>query len=203
MADIIDIIGVNSSNYTYKYTVDTSPLKYSGDVYIKSISKPDYHYSYYMKIDNYYSPTFFVEGVDDNIYINLTTIRGYQQYQFDTTTSQYTINGYYTFVDIPIAIYKLTASNGNWFKMIDFNQTMVRGSLSGTLSIIECDGEFNSYYVKCFRNKDSFLIGEYPVENNNYIIPNLDCNTDYDIVLVDQSRTLEQKILSFRKPTPY
>lgn len=83
------------------------------------------------------------------------------------------------------------------------NQSGIFGEISSSVNVVGCNVPPNSLFVKCFRNHDNLYIGTYPVINNTYVIPNLDINTYYDIILVDISRTIEQQVSSYRKPRAY
>lgn len=152
---------------------------------------------------------YFVEGKSDQ--------EIYNQYENVILTSSNTIYD----LQVPSLNY-FTYTNGNkylsykvnygdtYFKDIKFDETnnffidMVRGDIIGNVNLSSCNvNDISTLKILCFRNDDHFYIGEYPVIDNKYFIPNLDVNTRYDIILVDKSRTIEQQVSSYRKPTPH
>lgn len=100
--------------------------------------------------------------------------------------------------------YLITAQD-NYYKLITPTnyKIMIPGEIIGTISMNKCKAPAGALYVMCYREDDNFLIGKYPVNNGSYEIPNLDCNSFYNIILVDSSRTFEWMVSSHRKPNPY
>ena len=86
--------------------------------------------------------------------------------------------------------------------IINKNQIMIKGFIEGSIVTSKCDPNIK-FHMLCFSSEDHKLIGKYNIENNLYHIPNLDCNSEYDIILVDESKVLEQKVQSRRKPIAY
>lgn len=84
-----------------------------------------------------------------------------------------------------------------------YNQSEGLGEIRGYVNVVNCGTDANNFVVRCFSSDDHRFIGEYKIENGSYVIPNLDNRLNYNIILVDKSMTIEQKVLSFRKPTPY
>lgn len=84
-------------------------------------------------------------------------------------------------------------------------QSGIYGQIYGNIFIQDCEFPDSALSLEmlCYRSDSNRFIGRYAVINGSYTIPNLDVEAEYDIVLVDRSKTLEQKILSFRKPTAY
>lgn len=111
-------------------------------------------------------------------------------YVAENTTIDYTFNNLKSDVEYYLH-YNETCTK------LDITQTMVKGSISGSVSITDCvDSEF---YIKCIRD-DGFYIGRYEIVNNAYTIPNLNKNTSYDIILVDTNKKVESLIHSRRVP---
>lgn len=86
--------------------------------------------------------------------------------------------------------------------IINKNQIMIKGFIEGNVVTSKCDPNIK-FHILCFSSDDHRFIGKYNVENNLYHIPNLDCNNEYDIILVDESKILEQKVQSRRKAVAY
>lgn len=161
------------------------------------------------KVDYNIIINYFVEGKYDQ--------EIYDQYESVVLTSSVTIYDY----QIPkINYFKYNNANkylsyqvrygDKYYKDIKFDIDnnkfidMVRGDIVGNVNLSSCNvTDMSKLKILCYRNDDHFFIGEYPVVDNKYFIPNLDVNTRYDIVLVDESRTIEQQVSSYRKPTAH
>lgn len=108
----------------------------------------------------------------------------------------------YNFIDnSKLHIYTLQINDGEFKQLI--NLSKYRGEIRGFVSASNCDVDAKELSVLCFSSNDHRYIGEFNIENGSYVIPNLDALLKYDIVLVDKSRTIEQKVLSYRTPEPY
>lgn len=77
------------------------------------------------------------------------------------------------------------------------------GYIDGNLVIKGCDNTSLNFEVKVLKTKTNRYIGSFPVVDGYYKIEQLDCNFEYDLILVDKDRFFEQKVLSRRKPKPY
>lgn len=80
---------------------------------------------------------------------------------------------------------------------------MVKGFIYGNVDLNACGVDPNTTVIKVIRAYDNYYIGEYEVKNNQYRVDNLDYNTRYDIILYDKSRTIEQVVRSYVRPTLY
>lgn len=195
--DVVDITATYLYNGVYKYPIvgyynfDFSP---SNDCNLT--------YLCYENLDKSASISYFVEGItesDNDVVIKPT------KSLFNTTTIAN------SFKNDVVALKDLIRANYYEIKCGDYNnklkngEHMVRGFLDGELSIKSCGAEIveSNFEIRCYRSHDHFLIGVYHFSGFRYNIPNLNCEYEYDIILVDNTRTLEQKILSNRKPTPY
>lgn len=195
--DVVDITATYLYNGVYKYPIvgyynfDFSP---SNDCNLT--------YVCYENLDKSASISYFVEGItesDNDVVIKPT------KSLFNTTTIAN------SFKNDVVALKDLIRANYYEIKCGDYNiklkigEHMVRGFIQGGFTITGCDGEMSEdrFVVRCYRQYDHFLIGEYPVIGFMYNIPNLNCEFEYDLILVDKTKNLEQKILSHRKPTAY
>ena len=198
--DIIDDLYIIDDSLLLKKSIIRSP-----DPGLNYISTEDRSNNYYINWTNsiydYYNPTFFVEGNDDNIEMEITILQSVVQEQVNYSFKKELTNGIHEFFEIPVGKYKL--KSGNWFKIIDKYQEMIPGYINCQFSPNKCELDNNSLYVKCFRSNDNVFIGKYKIVNGNVVIPNLDCDTEYDLIFVDESKILEQKVQSRRKPAPY
>lgn len=78
------------------------------------------------------------------------------------------------------------------------------GEITGNVNVANCGVEnIDDLTILCFKSYTHRFIGEFKIENNVYKIPNLDVNFNYDIILKDKSKKIEQKVASYRTPTPY
>lgn len=198
--DIIDDLYIIDDSLLLKKSIIRSP-----DPGLNYISTEDHSNNYSINwvysIYDYYNPTFFVEGNNNNIELELTILQSKVQEQINYSFKKELTNGIREFHELPIAKYKL--KSGNWSKIIDKYQEMIPGFINCQFSPINCELDNNSLYVKCFRSNDNLFIGKYKIIDSNVIIPNLDCNTEYDLIFVDESKVLEQKVQSRRKPIKY
>ncbi len=188
-----------SNNIQKLIYYEVIPFPFNNKIYY---NKSNYIFIYNnLLFKNYYSPSFFVEGIDNkDIHLNIEMIDGQD---IGYITGQIITNNFISIENIPIEKYKIYTQDTTWFKIIEKNQTMIKGELNGNINIKDC-GTSNSYLVvKCFRFEDNHFIGEYPIVNGVYNIPNLDVNTYYNLILEDKNRIIEQQVLSYRKPTAY
>ena len=186
--DIIDDLYIIDDSLLLKKSIIRSP-----DPGLNYISTEDRSNNYYINWTNsiydYYNPTFFVEGNDDNIEMEITILQSVVQEQVNYSFKKELTNGIHEFFEIPVGKYKL--KSGNWFKIIDKYQEMIPGYINCQFSPNKCELDNNSLYVKCFRSNDNVFIGKYKIVNGNVVIPNLDCDTEYDLIFVDESKILE------------
>lgn len=189
-----------SPSYIYKsISVLNNSFPFEGIIYT-NITKFVFNYNPLL-FTNYYSPSFFIEGIEnEDIHLNIEMIDG--QY-IGYKTGQVIDNNFITLQNIPIERYKIYNQNNTWFKIIERNQTMIRGFINGIVDVQKCNTSEEFLFIKCFRRTDNVFIGEYKVTAGTYTIPNLDVNEEYDIVLFDKSMTLEQQVSSKRIPRPY
>lgn len=90
----------------------------------------------------------------------------------------------------------------NEFKQL-LNLSEYRGEIRGFVNVSNCGADAKDLSILCYSSNDHRFIGDFEIVNGTYVIPNLDALLKYDIVLVDKSRTIEQKVLSYRTPEPY
>lgn len=141
---------------------------------------------------------YFIEGRPDN-YDQETTITDLERYNiFDKKI----LNNNEDNLKIRNSRYLITAEDG-YRNIINNKTNMIKGYIECTPYLSKCEVDINNIYFRCFRSKDGLFIGKYTLSNGIAFIPNLDCNTEYDIILVDESKTLEQKVKSRIKPKPY
>lgn len=85
---------------------------------------------------------------------------------------------------------------------IDHTKPMIRGYVSITIGTSVCvDSDF---CIKAFTSEGRYL-GNYEIdmELGECIIPNLDCNKTYSVMLYDRNKVIESRMLSHRTPIPY
>lgn len=165
---------------------------------------------YYTVIENFSNDiVFFIEGVyvpDDYQY----TIEMYHPHYATSKNGSVrvdnTSNGVVSLENFTYARYYIVRY-GDYILRLYPNQKMIRGYLSGMISIKSSCADnavtTNDMIVHCYRSADHQYIGEYDVVSGGYNIPNLNVNFEYDLVFVDKTRTFEHKVLSKRTPTPY
>lgn len=178
---------------------EVKPFPYNNKLYY---NKSNYIFIYNnLLFKNYYTPSFFVEGIENkDIHLNIEMVDGQD---IGYKTGQVITNNFISIENIPIERYKIYTQNNTWFKIVEKNKTMIKGELNGNINIKDCGTSNSSLVVKCFRFEDNHFIGEYPIVNGVYNIPNLDVNTYYNLILEDKNRIIEQQVLSYRKPTAY
>jgi len=138
---------------------------------------------------------FFIEGSNGKKNVRITSNDSAYFYYNEG------VDGYVYLNSLKIDEY--TIKSGNYIRRFGKNSLpMIKGSLSGSVNVIGCEGD-NSFKIKCYRAYDDYFIGEYLLEFGKYDIPNLDVNTKYNIILFDLNGNLESKILSNRSPKPY
>jgi len=141
---------------------------------------------------------FFIEGAIDKKSISIKSTKTNFSYYNEGESD----NGYVYLNSLVWDEYTIKAEN--YTRKFNSNSLpMVKGSLSGSVNVLGCEGENNNFKIKCYRSYDDYLIGEYSLEFGKYNIHNLDVNTKYNIILVDLNQNLESKILSNRVPIPY
>lgn len=148
--------------------------------------------------------SFFIEGVEFSDYNRMVKIEPIFTYG--------RVNPIYTSdISKPVFLENIeraksyTVSSLDWKIDLSKNQRMIRGFIEGGFTISGCDGEISEsqFTIRCYRQYDHHFIGEYPLVGFRYHIPNLNFEFEYDLILIDNTKNLEQKILSHRKPTPY
>lgn len=185
--------------FRYNESTISSPTKYGykffeANDYFKLAIKPFdlIHINFANKKDYYYK----VEGIEDNKPANIRLEYKNKIYYFNDESNIIDISIYED-----ISKFKLYI-NDEYIR--NSLQSGEYGELFGNVNISECNvPDVDELVVYCFRNDDKRLIGEYPIVNGIYRIPNLDANARYDIVLVDKNRTIEQQVLSYRLPAKY
>lgn len=204
MDDLEDVKVLTLGNYLTKPLVIYHPLEaYVNGVKTRPPPYPfidyntrNYFCGYNIVFDKSKKLVFFIEGEETNNQpIVIKSLSSTSIYQEIFTQSPMVLE------NIPLARYKV--SYKNWSRTIDLNESMVAGSISGSVNLKSCGINENNAIIECYRDYDKIFIGRYPIINGTYNIPNLDCNTRYNLILVDETRTIEQKVLSYRKPTAY
>lgn len=101
--------------------------------------------------------------------------------------------------------YNYTVKSDDYYKTFVPKDSlpMVKGYIYGNVDLNACGVDPNTTVIKVIRAYDNYYIGEYEVKNNQYRVDNLDYNTRYDIILYDKSRTIEQVVRSYVRPTLY
>lgn len=143
--------------------------------------------------------TFFIEGIDYAVMTNIKPAL-YDQPLYNVyipANGTASING--SILD------KIYIHHNNYYRILkNDSPIMIRGYIGGTITLKDCANiPPGNQFILCFREYDNLLIGKYPVINSTYNIPNLDINTFYNIILIDESRTVEWMVSSHRKPAPY
>lgn len=85
---------------------------------------------------------------------------------------------------------------------IDYSKPMKRGHVTIVINTSVCvDSDF---IIKCF-NEDNMHLGDYEINmsTGECIIPNLDCNKTYSVMLYDRNKVIESRMMSHRTPEPY
>lgn len=151
--------------------------------------------------DNIYKNQFyyytFKEGYNEKYGLSLTN-------NFDKLSTtvknveDFTFNNLYK--DI---LYKITSLDYYKTFVPKDSLPMVKGYIYGNVDLNACGVDPNTTVIKVIRAYDNYYIGEYDVKNNQYRVDNLDYNTRYDIILYDKSRTIEQVVRSYVRPTLY
>ena len=151
--------------------------------------------------DNIYKDQFyyyaFKEGYNDKYGLSLsnnfdkynTTVKDIEDFTFNNLYKDF--------------LYKITSLD--YYKTFVPKDTlpMVKGYIYGNVDLNACGVDPNTTVIKVIRAYDNYYIGEYEVKNNQYRVDNLDYNTRYDIILYDKSRTIEQVVRSYVRPTLY
>lgn len=148
-----------------------------------------------------YCYSFFVEGREDDVFVEVKC-ESNNSVKYTTILKN---NEIYNATDSIESNYiiKLIGDPNNYFKIIKPDEEMIKGSITGTITLKSCQVNTENLYVICLRS-DGIKIGEYPVSSTNtYRIHNLNVNERYHIILVDKARTLEWMVSSYRKPMPY
>ena len=142
---------------------------------------------------------FFIEGVYDSPTSLNVTIDNQVTFNMKSDTNDFILSR------LNLNNLKIVAK-GAYNKLVspgrDLN--MIKGYIKGDINTSNCSTAGpSSFIARCFRESDNLLIGEYPVVNGSYDIPNLNVNDRYTIILVDRNRVFKQQVNSYRKPTPY
>lgn len=149
-----------------------------------------------------YEYSFFVEGREDDVLVEVTSIANADNKyavvlkENETFNAARSVYGDYIIRSIDNKL--------NYSKIIKINEPpMVKGSITGTITLKSCQVNPENLYVMCLRS-DGQKIGEYQVSSTNtYRIHNLNIHDRYHIILIDKARTLEWMVSSYRKPMPY
>lgn len=142
---------------------------------------------------------FFIEGIPNelvNIRIKNNNTSEYYDADYDNT------NDYA--LDHNNTTYHISSSDYPYYNLTINNLTnMIRGKIEGNISTLACALNPENLKIICYR--DGIKIGkDYYIDNRwSYIIPNLDANAEYDIILIDESKKIEWKVHSKRKPLAY
>lgn len=88
-------------------------------------------------------------------------------------------------------------------KLTKVDSNIQYGFINGIVDVLKCNVAEEHLWIICYNRSDHSFIGEYKVTGGTYTIPNLDVNSEYDIILLDKSMTLEQQVSSKRKPHTY
>lgn len=169
----------------------------------QKISKYDnYYYTFNpYNVKSKYFANIFIEGAsnDQLVYIQSVYDKVIQNIPTNKVTQIYLPNNNDMY---------LKSSNSNYFLNFNAKTRMMRGYLSGNISIdSSCYAnkgfDPSKMYIKCSRQSDGLVIGTYSITNNTYMIPNLNILQGYDLTLVDGSGILENQVLSNRMPIPY
>lgn len=155
------------------------------------------HTDQYITTDHSKSIYYFIEGQPDayNKEITITDLERYISEKKILSKNEDILN-------IRNSRYLISNSTG-YRKIIDNKTSMKRGYIECVPYMKQCEVDISNIYFKCFRSEDGMFIGEYPVVDGISFIPNLDCNSEYDIIFVDKTKTLEHIVQSRRKPKEY
>lgn len=168
--------------------------------------------SYYFidNLDNYFTFNYFREGISDEELFNNdinVSLKCINEIDVFTINNNNIIN-YFKMNANKYNSYFIT-DGSNYTKKFTFNEdtnaftTMVRGSISGKVNLKSCGVNSNDIEMLVYRRPDRQFIGTYAVkEDGTYLIPNLDSNTAYDIIMFDTTQKLEQQVHSMRYPLP-
>lgn len=141
---------------------------------------------------------YFIEGKPENHGYVVTIKNLTKPHYYNNITHK---TNEYKNISLEVGIYII--SSESYYRIFSNSETMIKGELNGNINIKDCGTNNSSLVVKCFRFEDNHFIGEYPIVNGVYNIPNLDVNTYYNLILEDKNRIIEQQVLSYRKPTAY
>lgn len=156
---------------------------------------------FYKNDENISSYELFIEGVESNkeVTIKFFNKNGFYEYGITQLNGITHINKRSKFQEYEIS----TTDNLEYKRTIKPYSKMIRGYISGNVTLSNCEVHYSQLYVLCLRN-DGVKIGEYPVSPSySYNIPNLDVNTKYNIILIDKNKDIEWIVSSFRPPKPY
>ena len=193
LENLVDIDVTNRGKYEVYYSDDNS----------KPINT-DLFYDYKYNIDLLtYTINSDINKINFNIFIEGETGDKWVTIYEINTTNVISVFAKNNFVDLSLfkyGYYKLEYNN--YYKFINPQQTIIPGYINGNINLKSC-GDVD-IKIHCYRNGDHFFIGEYsPTTDGYYEIPNLDVNTKYDVVMVDNNRLIEQKIISYQTPKSY
>lgn len=139
----------------------------------------------------------FIEGYTDRKFLIYDTERGVVLY---TGVEDYDYNNFNSMYMENYQIHDLVS--GQKYPINNFN--MIKGYISGTVSLKRCGVKSSNMKVYCYRSDTNRFIGIYSVDKDgNYNIPNLDINSRYDIIFRDTTRTIKDQISNYRKPISY
>lgn len=170
--------GIVFMNYSSKYLLTERTFNL-----ISTVSKDLTHFLYR------------IEGVESNVKKNIKILYKGQNYFYDEL-NEIDLNLFTDLENYKIYIDDVLIKNPI--------QSGEYGVITGNVSVTECNvNDADNLVIRCFRNDDYRYIGEYPINNGTYSIPNLDANVRYDLILVDKDRGIEQQVLSYRLPIKY
>lgn len=190
----LNIIGYNPNDYAKIYNVKRMSNKIIKINDNKSL-KVDFYNNH--NTSTLFDYSFFVEGKTNvnNIYVKESNTNNANIFINEYNNHN---NNYVDVKNIKFGEYKIVS--GNYSRHFNHRSLpMIKGEITGNVNIINCTS--NNMVIKCFREYDDYLIGQYEIINGVYTVPNLDVNTTYNIVLFDLTYNLESKILSHRTPT--
>lgn len=158
--------------------------------------------------DEYYKLNYFREGIsDEDLFNDKKVISLFSNNRiYFINQNDYIINDFNINVNKYNSYYII---DGDYKKEFYYNHetnsfnTMRRGRIYGNINLKSCAVEsFSDIRMLVYRQPDRQYIGSYKVTNTGvYDIPNLDTNSEYDIILYDTKRKIEQQVHSFRSPT--
>lgn len=143
---------------------------------------------------------FFIEGLNNDEIVDICI----KNSNYNSTINTKHHNAYNYIINNTDAVYKITMPKYTHYILnIDKNSNMVRGRIDGNISTLSCALDRETLKIICYKN-DVKIGGEYRIDNNwSYSIPNLDANSKYDIILIDESKKIEWRVQSSRSPAPY